>query len=113
MSRIRKGMLADDKAPVDDIHLDENKAGVVYELTLSEEQKDSDGNNINSDYVTISIHTLVIGEDIPADSQGNVAAVDKIANPDNVFYSEKMRTLFIGEYSGYHVMRRYERAEML
>jgi secreted PhoX family phosphatase len=30
---------------------------------------------------------------------GNTAAVDKIANPDNLKFSEKMRTLFIGEDS--------------
>jgi hypothetical protein len=33
------------------------------------------------------------------DAVGNTAEVDRIANPDNIKYSEKMRTLFIGEDS--------------
>ena len=37
------------------------------------------------------------------DAAGNKAHVDKIANPDNIAYSEKMRTLFIAEDSGNHV----------
>ncbi|MEP6877066.1 MAG: alkaline phosphatase, partial [Burkholderiales bacterium] len=28
---------------------------------------------------------------------------DKVANPDNLKFSEKLRTLFIGEDSGFHV----------
>jgi secreted PhoX family phosphatase len=38
-----------------------------------------------------------------ADALGNLANADKIANPDNLKFSEKMRTLFIGEDSGMHV----------
>ena len=34
---------------------------------------------------------------------GNIANPEKIANPDNVFFSNKMRTLFVGEDSGTHV----------
>ncbi len=34
---------------------------------------------------------------------GNTAAVDKIANPDNLKFSEAMRTLFIGDDSGTHI----------
>ena len=37
------------------------------------------------------------------DALGNSANPDKIANPDNLKYSEAMRTLFIGEDSGNHV----------
>ena len=37
------------------------------------------------------------------DALGNGANADKIANPDNLKYSEAMRTLFIGEDSGNHV----------
>ena len=39
----------------------------------------------------------------PADALGNLATADKIANPDNLKFSEKMRTLFIGEDSSQHV----------
>jgi hypothetical protein len=45
----------------------------------------------------------LMGEDIAKDAVGNTANVNKIANTDNVFFSEKMRTLFIGEDSGTHV----------
>ena len=46
---------------------------------------------------------LLVGEDIAADALGNLANPDKIGNPDNLKFSEKLRTLFIGEDSGYHV----------
>ncbi|WP_236692954.1 hypothetical protein [Aneurinibacillus tyrosinisolvens] len=46
---------------------------------------------------------LVLGEDLAApDARGNTANADKIANPDNVVFSEKMRTLFIAEDSDKH-----------
>jgi uncharacterized protein len=46
----------------------------------------------------------LIGETLAtADALGNLANADKIANPDNLKFSEKMRTLFIGEDSGMHV----------
>jgi secreted PhoX family phosphatase len=46
---------------------------------------------------------LVIGEDLAkADDKGNTAVVDKVANPDNLSYSESLRTLVIGEDSGLH-----------
>jgi len=34
---------------------------------------------------------------------GNLAHIDKIANPDNLKFSEKLRTLFIGEDTSLHV----------
>ncbi|MBU2414719.1 MAG: alkaline phosphatase, partial [Gammaproteobacteria bacterium] len=37
------------------------------------------------------------------DALGNTAHADRIANPDNIKFSEKLRTLFIGEDSGNHV----------
>src|SRR5256885_7500598 len=43
------------------------------------------------------------GEDISADALGNTGNPNKICNPDNLKFSEKMRTLFIGEDSGQHV----------
>ncbi len=46
----------------------------------------------------------VTGEDLKeADALGNKANPDKVANPDNIKFSEDMRTLFIGEDSGMHV----------
>ncbi len=46
----------------------------------------------------------LVGEDlVTADAVGNSANVDKISNADNLKFSEKLRTLFIGEDSGQHV----------
>ena len=58
---------------------------------------------INSSYAATSMAGLVVGEDLKAaDAFGNTANPDKVANPDNLSYSEAMRTLFIGEDSGMH-----------
>jgi len=103
ISRIRKGMLKTLNTPVDDIQLDEIRAGAVYELSVSAGQKDTDGNLIDSSYVATSMQALIVGKDISEDNVGNTAALDKVANPDNIFFSEKMRVLFIGEDSNYHV----------
>jgi secreted PhoX family phosphatase len=40
---------------------------------------------------------------LKGDALGNTANPNKIANPDNLKFSEKMRTLFIGEDSSQHV----------
>ncbi|MBS4175229.1 Ig-like domain-containing protein [Bacillus sp. FJAT-49736] len=91
------------KDPADHIQLPKIKAGVTYQLDLQGSQKDSEGRAINSSYVGLSMSGLVVGEDLKeADSFGNTANVDKVANPDNLSYSEAMRTLFIGEDSGAH-----------
>ena len=91
------------KEPADDIQLPKIKAGVTYQLDLKNGQKDSKGTAINSSYVATSMSGLVVGEDLKAaDAYGNTANVDKVANPDNLSYSEAMRTLFIGEDSGNH-----------
>jgi len=46
----------------------------------------------------------LVGVDLAApDSLGNIANPDRIANPDNLKFSEKLRTLFIGEDSEMHV----------
>jgi len=37
------------------------------------------------------------------DELGNLAHPDKVANPDNLKFSETLRTLFIGERRGLHV----------
>ena len=104
MSTISGGMLANSNDPVDDIHVPKINAGGIYEMNLAESQVDRDGNKINSKYVANEIKGLLLGEDLAVkDAEGNKANVDKIANPDNIAYSEKMRTLFIAEDSGNHV----------
>ena len=104
MSTISGGMTANPNDPTDDIHVPKINAGGIYEMNLAEKQTDSEGNKIKSKYVANEITGLLMGEDLAVrDADGNKANVDKIANPDNITYSEKMRTLFIAEDSGNHV----------
>jgi len=78
-------------------------AGAVMACTLRGAVKDTEGRTIRSDWMPIDIKPLLVGQDIPADAMGNTAHLDKIANPDNLKFSEGMRTLFIGEDSSQHV----------
>ena len=78
-------------------------AGVVMALNLKGGQKDTGGGAINSEWMPVDTKPLLAGEDIPADALGNTGNPNKICNPDNLKFSEKMRTLFIGEDSGQHV----------
>jgi len=78
-------------------------AGAVMALNLKGGVKDNLGDAINSEWMPVDTKALLIGEDIAADALGNTANPDRVANPDNLKFSEKMRTLFIGEDSGQHV----------
>ena len=88
-----------------DIQVGAISAGATYELKLSAGQKDKAGTTIGSDWVPTVMAAIpaLVGEDQAADAVGNSANVDKIANADNLKFSEKLRTLFIGEDSGQHV----------
>ena len=99
ISSIRNGM--EDKAddPANDIRLPRLSAGAGYEMSLSDGQTDKSGKAIGSEYAGTTIRPLLLGKDIEKNAFGDTAAIDKIANPDNIKYSEKMRTLFIGEDS--------------
>jgi secreted PhoX family phosphatase len=104
MTRMRSGMEDKPTDPANDIRIPVNGAGAVYEIDLAGGQADMDGNLIGSKYVGVAMRALVLGETLPGpDTAGNTAVVDKIASPDNIKYSEKMRTLFIGEDSSLHV----------
>lgn len=97
------GMEKNETDPTDHIQLPKIKSGATYQLDLKNGQKDSDGNVIDSPYVASFMSGLVVGEDLKeSDAYGNTANVDKVASPDNLSYSEAMRTLFIGEDSGKH-----------
>ena len=78
-------------------------AGAVMALNLKGGQKDTAGVAINSEWMPVDTKALLAGEDITADALGNTGNPNKICNPDNLKFSEKMRTLFIGEDSGQHV----------
>jgi secreted PhoX family phosphatase len=76
------------------------RPGAVYASPLKSGQTDSSGAAINSDWVPTSaaVPEGLLGQVLsPTDSDGNAAVKDKIAQPDNVKYSEALRTLFIGE----------------
>jgi secreted PhoX family phosphatase len=78
-------------------------AGAVMMLNLKGGIKDTLGGAIDSEWMPVDTKALITGEDIKADALGNTANPDRIANPDNLKFSEKMRTLFIGEDSSQHV----------
>ena len=89
-----------------DIQVEGPVAGAVYEHVLKGGQRDNNGGMIKSEWVStsMSVPEGLAGEDLVVrDLLGNSANADKIANPDNLKYSEAMRTLFIGEDSGNHV----------
>jgi secreted PhoX family phosphatase len=78
-------------------------AGAVMALNLKGGLKDTAGAAINSEWMPVDTKALITGEDIASDALGNTANPEKIANPDNLKFSETLRTLFIGEDSGQHV----------
>ena len=78
-------------------------AGGIMAHTLTGAQKDLSGAAIASEWVPVQTRALLVGEDIVADVLGNRANPDQVSNPDNLKFSEKMRTLFIGEDSSTHV----------
>ncbi|RZT36397.1 PhoX family protein [Cupriavidus agavae] len=77
-------------------------AGGVMQHKLGGGQKDTSGAAINSEWVPIHTQALIVGKDIAADALGNTADPSTIGNPDNLKFSEKLRTLFIGEDSSNH-----------
>jgi secreted PhoX family phosphatase len=105
MTRLQNGMEDKSSDPANDIKLPKVLAGAVYELALAGGQNDTNtGSAINSLYVATTMSGLLIGEDLAVpDADGNTANIDKISNPDNLKFSETMRTLFIGEDSGQHI----------
>ena len=107
LQNVQNSMVTNDKAwdPNANISIPTKlKAGMVLAHTLTGGLKDTAGGAINSEWMPASSKTLLAGEDLAvADALGNLANADKIANPDNLKFSEKLRTLFIGEDSGQHV----------
>lgn len=105
MSYIEKGMAKDASFEKDHIKVAKNRCGGTYEVAMHSHVKDTNGEIIKSEFVPVRMHVPapLLGEEIATDALGNTCAVDKIANTDNVFYSSRARTLFIGEDSGTHV----------
>ncbi len=106
ISAIRDSMTDTADEPANHIKLSKVSAGATYTADLKGGQKDTAGAAINSEYVatTMYVEPALLGEDLAtADAFTNTANPNKIANTDNIFFSEKIRTLFIGEDSGMHV----------
>lgn len=74
-------------------------AGGTYEVVLGTDA------TIGSDWVpkSMAVPTKLLGKDQAADTYGNTADIDTIANVDNLWFSEASRTLFLGEDSGMHI----------
>lgn len=94
----------------DDIALDGDShdltCGAVYEGMLGGAQADIEGHTIDSDWVAYEMHGMVMGARKPFWQEGSLldkCDTDRIANPDNLKYSEAMRTLFVGEDSENHL----------
>ena len=81
-----------------------NTAGCVLAHKLGGGQKDDTGAAIDSEWVPTESSVLIAGKQLSAaDALGNKDDPEKISQPDNLKFSEKLRTLFIGEDSGQHV----------
>ena len=78
-------------------------AGAVMSSKLEGNQRDQSGNTLKSNWVPSQLSALIVGRDIAQDELGNLADPNTISNPDNLKFSEKLRTLFIGEDSSTHV----------
>lgn len=106
LSYIQKSMVKGDKTWRESTNIafpKALKAGGILAHNMTGGQKDSKGQAINSEWVPVKTRMLITGEDIAQDAVGNIANPNKIANPDNIKFSETLRTLFIGEDSGMHV----------
>ena len=111
MSRIETTMLAGSeqnattRPDVDDIQLASLRPGAVYAAKLSGGQSDSAGAAINSAWVPTDFYVPkgLLGENVATDADGNNANILKISQPDNVKFSETMRTLFVGEDGSGHL----------
>ncbi len=86
-------------------------SGAVYALALRGGQRDSEGRAIAGDWVPIDMAAVpeLVADDLGGgkrrrqDALGNYADPERVANPDNLSFSEALRTLFIGEDSDTHV----------
>ena len=101
ISRIEGGMLASATDPQDDVRLPRNDGGAIYELALAAGQRDTSGRPIRSRLVATTMTSIpeLLGGWLGGtrDAEGNRCLQDKICGPDNIKFSEGMRTLFVGE----------------
>lgn len=112
MSYVEAGMLDGQNGarPQDHVRLQGDAkdlaCGAVYEARLDAGQKDAAGTPIASDWVAATMQSVLLGARKPfgqAYAPYDRCDTERIANPDNIKYSQEMRTLFIGEDSGNHL----------
>jgi len=111
VSRIETTMLAGPeqtattRPEADDIQLPALRPGAVYAAQLGAGQVDSAGSPIRSAWVPTHMYVPkgLLGENLATDADGNNANLLKISQPDNVKFSESMRTLFVGEDGSGHL----------
>lgn len=101
ITAIDRGMISSAGEPADHMRFNKISAGATYTADMKSGVKDTSGMPIDSPHVAVNLYVepALLGRDIAVDAKGNTADDDRIANPDNLFFSEKMRTLFIGEDS--------------
>lgn len=107
VSRIESSMLDGSG----DIRVEGPFSGAVYALNLRGGQRDQNGAAIDSDWIPVDMapvpalvaHDFGGGRYRAQDALGNFADPDRISQPDNLKFSEAMRTLFVSEDSGTHV----------
>jgi len=88
-----------DKGGNNDIRLNYNPCGSVYELTFHKKKTyDSDGKEINSSFVPDFMKGLIWGV-ADRSVEGNECSINSIANPDNITFIPNSSTLLIGEDS--------------
>jgi len=103
LQNVRDSMVTGNALSLPEVQVARVNAGAVMALNLRGSQTDTANAAINSQWVPVDIKALLVGEDYgTADALGNTANPNKIANPDNLKFSEKLRTLFIGEDSSQH-----------
>lgn len=112
LSTIEAGMVAGKNGhrPHDHISLEDDAAdlqcGGVYRAEMKGGQTDSEGSLIASEWVATTMSGYIMGRRKPAGQtvgQYDKCDTERIANPDNIKYSEEMRTLFVGEDSSNHL----------
>lgn len=113
LSYIEGGMIdgQNESRPRDDIRLSGDPTdlvcGAVYQSDLKGGLKDASGKPIRSEWVAASIRALIAGAKKPvaqtAYGKYDKCDTDRVANPDNLKYSDRLGTLFIGEDSGNHL----------
>jgi uncharacterized protein len=101
ISSAKQGMLEGNHGK--DIRLEGNpknlSCGIIYESDLTGKVIDQLGNPIESEWVAVNMKALLLGKKNKKRSKDQ-CDVDAIASPDNLKFSESMKTLFIAEDSG-------------